>query len=267
MKRGLALALCFALVLAGCAQPTQNGGQAEAGGGEASPPTEILVSAAASLTDVLQEIQPLFEADSPGIKLAFNFGSSGTLQTQIEEGAPADVFLSAAQKQMDALGEGGLLLEGTRKDLLENRLVLIRGQGAAADLASFEDVATGKAKTVALGEASVPCGQYAEEVFTYLSIWDAVKAKAVFGADVRAVLSWVESGDADCGVVYKTDAATSELASIVCEAPEGSLQPVVYPGAVVASSQNQEQAKAFLDYLSSPKAAAAFEKAGFGLAQ
>ncbi len=228
-------------------------------------PVELFVSAAASLTDVLAEIAEGYKAVSPNVTLTFNFGSSGTLQTQIEEGAPADLFFSAAQKQMTALKDKGLTVDDTIKDMLVNKVVLIVPANSDKGLTSFEDVTTDKVKLIAVGEASVPVGQYTEEIYTTLGTWDAVKAKANFGTDVRNVLSWVESGDVDCGIVYATDAATTDLVKIVAEAPEGSHKPVIYPAAVLKNAAHPDEAKAFLDYLSGPEATAAFEAAGFAI--
>lgn len=229
-------------------------------------PVELYISAAASLTDVINELAEEYKSLAPHVTLVCTFDSSGTLQTQIEEGAPADVFLSAAQKQMNSLEEAGLIVSDTRKDLLINKVVLIVPADDESDIASFEDVTTDKVSMVAIGDETVPVGQYTEEIYTYLGTWEEVKTKANLGANVRAVLAWVETGDVDCGIVYATDAASSDLVKIVCEAPEGSHKAVVYPGAVVADSKNQEEAKAFLDFLSSAVAVAAFEKAGFTMA-
>ena len=228
-------------------------------------PVELFVSAAASLTDVLGSIAEGYKAAAPNVKLTFNFDSSGTLQTQIEEGAPADIFFSAAQKQMTALKDKGLTIDETIKNMLVNKVVLIVPASSDKGIASFEDVTTDKVSMVAVGESSVPVGQYTEEIYTTLGTWDAVKAKANFGTNVRAVLTWVESGDVDCGIVYATDAATTDLVKIVAEAPEGSHKPVVYPAAVLKNAAHPEEAKAFLEYLSGPEATAAFEGAGFAI--
>ena len=281
MKRVSILAALLALLmlLGACAAPAAPAAtpaateapaatQAPAETPEPTPePVEILVSAAASLTDVLQQIAESYKTVAPNVMVTFSFGSSGTLQTQIEEGAPADAFVSAAQKQMDALAEKNLIAADTRKDLLVNKVVLILPANSMADIKSFEDVVTDKVKMVGVGESSVPVGQYAEEVFTTLGVWDQVKAKANFGTDVRQVLSWVESGDVDCGIVYATDAATTTGVKIVAEAPEGSHKPVVYPAAVLANAAQSDAAKAFLDYLSSDDAVALFEAAGFTMYQ
>jgi len=226
--------------------------------------TELVISAAASLTDVLKELSATYATKEPNVKLTFTFGASGALQTQIEEGAPSDIFMSAAQKQMDGLDKKALLLDGTRKNLLVNKVVLITPKGNTKSIKSFADVNTGKVGKIALGEPkAVPAGQYAEEIFTYLKCLKEVKAKAVYGSDVRQVLTWVESGDVDCGIVYATDAATSSKIDVVAEAPTGSHQPVVYPVAVLKSSKNAVAAKAFLDFLSTDEAKKSFEKFGF----
>ena len=232
----------------------------------AGEPVELVVAAAASLTDVAAELADAYKTVAPNVTITYTFGSSGAPQTQIEEGAPADVFFSAALKQMTALEEKDLIDASTKKELLENKVVLIVPKDSALGLASFEEVGTDKVKTAALGEPTgVPVGQYSEETFTTLGILDAVKAKANYGSDVRQVLTWVESGEVDCGVVYATDAATSDDVTVVCTAPEGSCQPVIYPVAVVKASKQAEAAKAYVDFLSTPEAAALFEKYGFSV--
>lgn len=285
-KSWVALLLCTALsVLSGCGAPspsTESSSPSDGAGTpsqesasaaseqmEIAPPAEsggieLTISAAASLTDVMDELFTLYQKQEPGVTFVPNYGASGTLQTQIEEGAPADLFFSAAQKQMNTLEEKGLLLDGSRRDLLENKVVLIVPKDSTAGIASYEDVSTGKVKTIALGEPKgVPVGQYSEEIFTSLGSLEQVKAKATYGSDVRQVLTWVESGEVDCGVVYATDAATSDKVSIVFEAPEGSCKPVVYPAAILKDSENAETSQKFLDFLSTDEAKALFEKYGF----
>lgn len=237
--------------------------QAEVSSAAPAEQVELLVSAAASLTDVMKELGQTYSAKESNVKITYTFGSSGALQTQIEEGAPSDIFMSAAQKQMDALAQKSLLVDDTRKDLLVNEVVLITPKSSET-VKSFDDVNTDKVKKIALGEPkSVPVGQYSEEIFTSLKCLDSVKKKAVYGSDVRQVLTWVESGDADCGVVYATDAATTDQVRIAANAPEGSHQPVVYPVSVLKSSKHAEAAKAFLDFLSTDEAKTVFEKYGF----
>lgn len=226
---------------------------------------EVNVSAAASLTDVMGQLATAYQAIDPNVTLTFNFEASGTLQTQIEEGAPADLFISAAQKQMKALDEKGLVASATKVDLLENKVVLVVPATATdSAIKSFEDVAKEDVKVVAIGDPeSVPAGQYAQEVFTSLNIWDAVSAKATLGKNVREVLAWVESADADCGVVYATDAAITEGVKVIAEAPEGSCDRIVYPAAVLTNATQPEAAQGFLDYLQTAEATALFEAAGF----
>ena len=229
-----------------------------------SAPVELTISAAASLTDVMNDISTKYKGVAPNVTITYNFGASGALQTQIEEGAPADIFMSAAKKQMDALSTGGLIAEDTRKDLLENEIVLITPKNSNKGIKSFDDIATDKVTKIALGEPkAVPVGQYSEEIFTSLNCLDAVKAKAVYGSDVRQVLTWVESGEVDCGIVYATDAKISKDVNVVASAPAGSHKPVVYPVAVLKNSKNSDTAKAFLDYISTKEISAIFEKYGF----
>lgn len=237
-----------------------------AGGALAQDNVELMISAAASLTDVMEEIGKAYEA-ATGVKTVFSFDSSGTLQTQIEEGAPADVFVSAAQKQMNALEEQGLIVADSRINLLENKVVLVVPQDSDLDIATFEDVATDKVQMVAIGGESVPVGQYTQQIYEHLGLWDAISAKANLGENVRAVLAWVESGDVDCGIVYATDAASTDGVRVIAEAPEGSVAPVIYPAAVIAASAHLDAAQAFVDYLTSDEAVALFEAAGFAMAK
>jgi molybdate transport system substrate-binding protein len=233
-------------------------------GGQKESKSELSLNvfAAASLTEALTEIETLYKKTAPNVKIHFNFDSSGTLQTQIENGADADLFLSAGQRQMNALS-GNFIDDATRKNLLVNQVVLIVPENSTKGISSFQDVMTAKVSLVALGNASVPVGQYSEEIFTFLKGWDVVSKKASLGSNVKEVLSQVESTSVDCGVVYSTDAATAKNIKVVASAPEGSHQPVVYPAAVIKSSKNPSAAQDFLNFLSSPSAVAVFEKIGF----
>ena len=225
---------------------------------------ELLVSAAASLTDVLQELSEVYKTLEPGTTLTFTFGGSGALQTQIEEGAPVDIFISAAEKQMNALEEKELIVDNTRKTLLVNNVVLIVPSGSDVDIKSFEDLESDGVKKIAIGDpGNVPVGQYSEEIFANLNIVDGVNPKLVLANDVRTVLTWVESGEVDCGIVYETDAFTSDKIKVVTKSPEGSHKEVTYPAAVVKSSTNLDSSKKFLDFLSSDEAKKLFEKYGF----
>ena len=263
MKKFFALICAATLMLTGCGG---GGGDSSKSDGEkkSAEPTELHVAAAASLTDAIKELATIYEAENPGVKLVFNFGSSGALQQAIENGGETDLFFSAAQKQMDALEKSGNLADGTRKNLLRNEVVLIVPKVDAKDIKTFEDLTKAEIQHVALGEPKgVPVGQYSEEILTNLGILDAVKAKAVYGSDVRQVLSWVETGDADCGIVYATDAAVSDKVNVVATAPADTHKPVIYPAAVIKDTKNLDAAKKFLDFTSTDAAKKIFEKYGF----
>lgn len=225
-------------------------------------PVEILVAAAASLQNSMEELGKLYQSANPGTTVTFTFGSSGTLQEQIEQGAPIDVFMSAALKQMTALEEKELILNDTKKELLENKVVLIVPKDSTLDITGFEDIL--KAPVIALGDPeSVPVGQYSEEIFTSLNMLDDVKKQANYAKDVTEVLTWVSTGNAEAGVVYATDAMSSKDVTVIAEAPEGSTSKVLYPVAVVKDTKAEEAAKAFVDYLASEEALGVFEKYGF----
>ena len=225
---------------------------------------EIYVLAAASMTDAIQEIGANYEKEHKNIKLVYNFGSSGALQTQIEQGAPADVFISAAQKQMNVLDKKDLLDKSTRKDLVENKIVLIVPTKSNLKINSLSDLASDKVTKIALGEPNaVPVGQYSEEIFSKLNILDNVKSKAVYASDVRQVLSWVETGEVDCGLVYATDAAISDKVKVLFEAPGDTHKPIIYPVAMLKSSSHQEEAKDFINYLTNNESKTVLEKYGF----
>ena len=229
----------------------------------AAAPTQITVSAAASLKDALTEIQGEFTRTHPELRVVLNFGASGTLQLQIEQGAPVDVFVSASSQQMDALEAKGLLVPGTRIDLLRNELVLIVPLDSK-NVTSFGDLGHATVRVVAAGDPrSVPAGEYAQQTLSAMGLSESVKGKTVLATDVRQVLADVETGSADAGLVYATDAAISKRVRIVAEAPENTHQPIVYPGAVVKSSAHSDAARAFLQFLESPEARGVFQKYGF----
>ena len=226
--------------------------------------TRLLVSAAISLKDALEEVKPIYQRTKPNISITYNFGASGALQQQIENGAPVDVFVSAAQKQMNALASKNAILPGTRRNLLSNSLVLIVPRNSSG-ITSFRQLTDSKVKKIAVGEPrSVPAGQYAEEVFKNLGILQQIKPKLVLGNNVRQVLSFVESGNADAGVVYTTDAKTSRQVKEVATAATNLHSPIVYPVAVLKSSKNVSAAKEYVQFLSGNRARAVFQKYGFG---
>jgi len=226
---------------------------------------KLLVSAAASLRESLQEIQLLYPQNKQNINLTYNFGASGALQQQIENGAPADVFISAGKKQMDVLQEKGLILSDTRRNLLTNRLVLIVPINSS-EVSNFRQLTNAKVKRIAVGEPrSVPAGQYAEQVFINLGILQQIKPKFVLGNNVRQVLAAVESGNVDAGVVYATDARTSQQVKQVATAAENLHSPIVYPVAVLKNSKNISAAKEYIQFLFSNQARTLFQKYGFGI--
>ena len=270
MKRfiGLAIAAVMAFTAAGCSA------QESAETTEQADKTEIVVFAAASMTDTMNEIAEMYKAVEPDVNIVYNFDSSGTLKTQIQEGADCDIFISAAQKQMNQLDINGgdentegldFVDTDTRFNLVSNSVVLITPVGNPADVESFEDLASDKVSLIALGNSDVPVGQYSEEIFNYMGIWDELnsESKITFGSNVREVIAQVEEGAVDCGVVYSTDAATTDKVEIAAAAPEGSHQDVTYPAAVLKTSKNPEAAKAFIDYLKTGECTEVFEKAGF----
>lgn len=261
MKKILVGIMVMALtVLTGCGSQQTADSSSSAGSGT----VELHVSAAASLTDVMKELAADYEKEHPNVRIVFNFGSSGALQQAIENGGETDLFFSAAPKQMNALEQAGLLLEGTRRDLLENEVVLIVPKDGGKDLSDFQQVTAADIQHIALGEPKgVPVGQYSEEVFTKLGILDAVKAKAVYGSDVRQVLSWVEDGEAECGVVYATDAAGSDKVRVAAKAPAGTHKPVIYPAAVLKAAKQADAARDFLAFTASDSSRKLFEKYGF----
>lgn len=222
----------------------------------------ITISAAASLRDVLSEIQQGFEQEK-GIKLTFNFGSSGALQKQIEEGAPSDVFISAGRKQMDALAGQSLVDKETVSSLLGNELVMVVPDEYKDKIKAVSDLVNLDVK-ISIGEpGSVPAGQYAKESLIYLDLWDKLKDKIVYAKDVKQVAAYVERGEAAAGVVYNSDAVVMKGSMVVQVFDENSHEPVAYPAAVVSESRNKEAAKAFLDYLKSGDAKQIFVNYGF----
>lgn len=276
----IAMAVAAGMVLAGCsgqseterdaqesesAQETETESQAAQDTPAADGQTEILVAAAASLKNAYEEeLIPMFQEEHPEIIVTGTYDSSGKLQTQIEEGLEADVFMSAATAQMDALNEEGLIQTDTIVNLLENKIVLIAPASGGEDLNSFEDIV--KAQSIALGDpASVPAGQYAREALTNLGLWDQIQDRVSFGTNVTEVLNQVAASSADAGIVYATDAASMpEDVRVIGEAPEGSLaEPVIYPVAVVAASAHPEEARAFVDFLQTEEAMEVFEFYGF----
>ena len=258
------------LSLAGCgtSQATETKENAEAA------EVTLNVFAAASMTETLTEIQEMYKEVAPNVTLVFNFDSSGTLKTQIQEGADCDVFISAAQKQMNQLDKDadpevnteGLdyVLEGTRINLLENKVVLAVSDGNPKGIESFADLGTDKLSLLALGNEDVPVGQYSEEILTNLGMLDQLEQenKITYGSNVKEVTTQVSEAAADAGIIYATDAYSAGLL-VVAQADDTMCKQVIYPAAVLNISENQDAAEAFLDYLKTDDCMKVFEEVGF----
>ena len=266
------LALSASLLLSACggsaasSQAASASSSAAASSEASGESVQLTVFAAASLTETLNEISEQYKTVAPNVELVFNFDSSGTLKTQIEEGADCDLFLSAAQKQMNALQDEALINTDTRVDLLENKVVLAVPEGNPADIQSFEDIGTDRCKRIALGNEDVPVGRYSVEILTNLGILDELESgnKITYGSNVKEVTTQVKEAAADCGIVYATDAYSAGLET-VDEATADECRQVIYPAALTASTAHAEEAQAFLDYLSTDDAAAIFESVGFAM--
>lgn len=227
--------------------------------------TTITVSAAASLQDALEAIAPEFHAAHPDVIVEYNFGSSGALQQQIERGAPADVFFSAAVKQMDQLAEADLTITESRRNVLTNSLVLIASANSSLRITEMAQLKTADINRLAVGEfRSVPAGQYAQQVLKSFELLAPLQSKLVFGSSVRNVLTAVESGNAELGIVYSTDAALSKKVRVLATAPEETHLPIVYPIAAIKGTSKPEASQTFIDFLLSEPAQITFMKFGFG---
>lgn len=253
MNKRVALLVAISILLAllvGCTAPAKKA------------PAEMTISAATSLKESLDELQSKFE-EKYNVKLTINYGGSGTLQKQIEEGAPVDVFISAGAKQIKALEEKNLIDKDTNKDVLGNDLVLIVSNKYSKDVKSIEDL-KGKNIKLALGEMStVPAGQYAEEALKKLNLYSELEKNFVFAKDVKAVLNYVEMGEADVGIVYLSDAKGMKEGYIAYTFPEESHRPILYTATVVSASKAKDLSKDFITFIGNADAKAVFEKYGF----
>ncbi|MGW8956916.1 molybdate ABC transporter substrate-binding protein [Paenibacillus sp. NPDC055715] len=277
IKNGTVLFLAFFIVIlfSGCGteqQSTMNGGNnaQTLAANQATPKTvetvELTVSAAASLTDALNEIQTSYESTNKGVRLNFNFGGSGALQKQIEQGAPSDLFLSASPKNMKALVDQQLIDGNKQKTWLTNELVAVIPADGTMKIGSITDLTKEEVKKVAIGiPESVPAGSYAQEALTNVKLWDALQAKLVQSKDVRQVLQYVETGNADAGFVYKTDALTSQNSKIAFEVDPKTYSPVEYPIGIVKASKHSREAEDFYAYLQTQKSLDIMAKYGFSI--
>ena len=226
---------------------------------------EVNLAAAASLKNAFDDkLIPMFEEKYPGVKVTPTYASSGDLQTQIENGLEADVFMSAANKQMNALADEGLVDNDTNLQFLENKVVLIVPADSDSNITSFDDLKDVEGN-IAIGDPeSVPAGQYAQEVLNNTGLWETVEPKLSLGTDVTAVLNQVAQGSADCGIVYATDAKSTDDVKVICEAPDDALKtPVIYPVAALKNSTDSEATQAFIDFLQTQEAKDVFVEYGF----
>ena len=294
MKKTLALllALVMAFSLMACggnpAEETQGSAETNAPVETAAPtaapteaeaePVELIVFAAASMTETLTELGNQYMAENKNVNIVFNFDSSGTLKTQIQEGADVDIFISAGQKQMNqlditadaAVNTEGLdfVLEGTRFDILENKVALAVPEGNPAGIESYDDLIAGLkdgSVMLAMGNADVPVGQYTQKILTYFELVEedlAAAGSITYGSNVKEVTTQVSEATVDCGIIYQTDAFSAGL-TVVDTATAEMCGQVIYPAAVMNVSKNVEAAKAFLEYLTGDAADAVFENVGF----
>ena len=293
MKKFLAMLLALAMVfaLAACGQSAAPAATEAPAAEEAveapaaeepaasEEPEEIIVFAAASMTETLNQIKEIYEKDH-NVTITYNFDSSGTLKTQIQEGADCDLFISAGQKQMNQLditadkeiNTDGLdfVADGTRINLLENKVVLVVPEGNPAGLEGFDDLAAKLADGnvfMAMGNSDVPVGQYTQKILAYYDLDEEALANAgtiTYGTNVKEVTTQVSEGSVDCGVIYCTDAFSAGL-TIIDSATKDMCGQVIYPAAVLKTAQHAEAAQAFLDYLTGDEAMAIFEAVGFSL--
>ena len=222
------------------------------------------VSAAASLTDVMEKINSLYTQKNPNVTITPNFASSGTLQQQIQNGAPVDIFISAGETQMDSLQKDQLILNDTRKDLLHNKIVLVVPSDSKIGLSDFNGLLSGNVTKVAIGDPkSVPAGKYAQQAFDQLGLTSQIQAKLILCTDVRQVLTYVENGDVDAGIVYSTDALISDKVKVVADGPAEVNASIAYPVAIIEASKSTDAAREYEDFLFSKEAKTIFEEYGF----
>lgn len=250
MKKALCLIMVLCGLLAGCAKEEKQ---------------ELTVFAAASMTETLTELGEVYMSEHPEVTLVFNFDSSGTLKTQIEEGADCDIFISAGQKQMDMLNS---VEEGSRFDILENKVALVVPEGNPADIQNFDDLITalkaGKTLLV-MGNSDVPVGQYTQKILAFFGLDEAELAESgciTYGSNAKEVTTQVAEAVVDCGIIYQTDAASAGL-TVVDTAMAAMCGQVIYPAAIIQTSENKETAQDFLSFLKSDTADAVFEAVGF----
>lgn len=290
MKRLIVLTSAIALALAGCGSSSSSAATAAASTAAASAAaseksettaaeqSEVIVFAAASMTETLNQIKETYEAENPGVTLTFNFDSSGTLKTQIQEGADCDLFISAGQKQMNQLditASSDVNTDGldfvdpdTRVNLLENKITLAVPEGNPKGIESFDqlaDLLKNGDVLMAIGNSDVPVGQYTQKILAYYGLDETTLAnegKITYGTNVKEVTTQISEASVDCGVIYETDAYSAGLTTVDSATPQMCGQ-VIYPAAVLKTAKNPDGAKKFLDYLQTDEAMKVFESVGF----
>ncbi|ODG92963.1 MULTISPECIES: molybdate ABC transporter substrate-binding protein [Bacillaceae] len=254
--------MLLGLILSGCSSNEQAKKSTAQKQEVSQKNVELTISAAASLQDALNDIKANFEKANPNVKINFNFGASGALQQQISQGAPVDLFFSAAEDKFNNLVKDGLIEENQGKDVVGNELVLVVPKDTKKEINSFEELT--KADKISIGTPdAVPAGQYGKETLENLNVWKAIEGKVVYGKDVRQVLSYVETNNVDAGIVYKTDALTSTKVKIVATAADNTHDPIIYPLGVIKDSKQPKEAKKFFEYLQNDESMKILEKYGF----
>ncbi|MBD1382974.1 molybdate ABC transporter substrate-binding protein [Metabacillus arenae] len=257
------ISMMMLVLLFGCAYPNSTKEEQKAENSALNENVELTISAAASLQDALTKIEEKYEKDHTNVDLKFNFGGSGALKQQIEQGAPVDLFFSAAEDKFDDLIQKGEIDEKQGIDLVGNELVLIVPKGAKKPIKDFSDLPT-QADKIALGTPeAVPAGNYAKQTFENLKLWDSIKNKVVYAKDVRQVLSYIETGNVDTGIVYKTDALISDKVKIVATADNKTHDPIIYPVGVIKDTKHPEEATELYEYLQGKEAIDILKQYGF----
>jgi molybdate transport system substrate-binding protein len=265
----VAIAIVIIIALAAIFMGSDDEGkQAQQQSQQASEPAQITVSAAASLTEAFTDMEKEFETENPDIDVVYNFGASGTLRTQIEGGAPIDVFASAAQDQMDMLASKGFIYNDTREDFVENSLVMIVPKGNALELTGMQDLTKTEVEKISIGNPeTVPAGKYAKEALTNAGLWDSVSGKMLMAENVKQALVYVERGEAEAGFVFSTDASSAENSSIEVITSVPVTTPITYPIAVLSSTQHQEDSQLFIHFVTGEKGKSILEQYGFSIPQ
>jgi molybdate transport system substrate-binding protein len=256
--------LLFMLIISGCSTKSTDNQTSKTPDEKELETIELTISAAASLEDAMNEMKPLFEKENKNVKLLFNYGGSGSLQKQIIQGAPVDLFFSAAKEQYNDLVTKGLIDNTHGKDLLENSLVLIIPKESNDRIKGFKDLINLQDGKLALGTPeAVPAGKYGKQTLENMNIWKQVENNLVFAKDVRQVLTYVETGNVNAGIVYKTDALTSDKVEIAEEAIPTSHDPIIYPVGILKGTKHMQAAESFFQFLQEQSAKEIFEKYGF----